>query len=351
MKYYLIIIGLVVLGVVYGNLDADEVARPDTVMSPAPETHVTGEDWSLSLALQPGSIQGNSTYHINFPGGESELEFPLKHSLFGLTCVLTYGENQTDDQLRSRLSISWFTSLSSNAGHMKDSDWIDNDIALFTDLGLPVPGNEHPGKDIYSESQAELKASLTDVNYAISLNAASRQGGMNTGLVAGYQTQRFEYDISNTAQVGYGPYAPYFTGNVPGPVLVYRITYKIPYLGLRTEFLLDKHIQGKIGLGFSGWVQADDVDDHLLRYKVGKGDCQGSAFMFSLGFQWMFKPQCALQVFYTHMSIDTQGTQIQEWYGNDPASPGVDDTGDWVSVDDKITATMSTSYFGIGYKF
>lgn len=73
--------------------------------------------------------------------------------------------------------------------------------------------------------------------------------------------------------------------------------------------------------------------------------------MLGLGLQWVVKPQWFVQFDTSFLKIDTSGTQVQQWYGDDPASPGFDDTGSSVSIDNEITASMWTSYLGISYRF
>jgi hypothetical protein len=55
---------------------------------------------------------------------------------------------------------------------------------------------------------------------------------------------------------------------------------------------------------------------------------------------------------FDYLKIDTKGTQKQNWYGDDPASPDVDDTGDRVTgIREKIKSNQITIQAQIGYEF
>ncbi|MBL7085038.1 MAG: hypothetical protein ISS43_02895, partial [Candidatus Omnitrophica bacterium] len=111
-----------------------------------------------TLGLQSGYITGDTTYHITFAedvlgfvfSGESELEFPLDNFLLGVEGVLGYKDFRNDKRDKARLSVSWFTDVSSDAGKMQDSDWLNNNYDIL------YTGSTHPGLDIYSESDTDL---------------------------------------------------------------------------------------------------------------------------------------------------------------------------------------------------
>lgn len=218
MKYYYIMLGFLICWVANINAVAAELTQPK-------KTAFLGEDLSLSVALKTGYVQGDTTYRIDFLSGASELKFPLQHSLLGLEISLGHTGWESDNEFRGKLVFNISSNLSSEEGKMKDSDWIHNDVAFFTQLGKP--GYQHTGKDIYSESDARLKAKIVDISYVLDL---SNKPEMTISALVGYRTQRFEYEISDTVQVGYGPYAPCFTGSIPGKTLEYRVRYEFIYL-------------------------------------------------------------------------------------------------------------------------
>ncbi len=284
-------------------------------------------DWSpeqrflinLGLGLQTGYITGDSTYRISFSGGASELEFPVDNALLGVVVVLHIkgkeGEEIKQDRDKTRFNIEWVTSISDKAGKVKDSDWLD--------------GDGHPGLDIYSESDAELDFNAVDLNFIYNFWPTEN---ITIGPMLGYKYQKLEYGIYNLNQVGYGPYHPMYTSFVSGKVGDYEVKYSIPYLGLDNHILLGDKFQLNLEFGYSPWAEAEDIDDHILRYKLSTADCDGDAYFLGLGANWKFLSDWLLQIGGKYVDIDTAGIQHQEFY----AGPHMGTTYD---VDDKITSS------------
>src|SRR4030042_4472082 len=111
-------------------------------VEPEAETRLTsnGGRVTLDLGIQSGYLKGDTTYHIDFPGGASELEFPLETYLVGPELVWGYRNPQKQDQFVFK--IKWLRNIDNGSGKMKDSDWVERG-------GPPRP-------DIYSESDIEL---------------------------------------------------------------------------------------------------------------------------------------------------------------------------------------------------
>ena len=265
----------------------------------------------VDIGIRAGYLKGDSTYHISFDGGASELEFPLRVFLLGPEIGLGY--KNTKNQEKLRLNLIWLTSITEGTGKMKDSDWID--------------GDGQPGLDIYSESDIELKANIFHINLLYNFWPTKN---ISIGPVVGYKYQQFKYDISNTDQVGYGIYAP-FTASPRGRTLEYKAIYHIPYFGLNSGILFLERFQANIKLGYAPWAFAKDRDDHLLRYKLSRGDTDGYAYFANLNADWNFWPHLYLTISGEYMKIRTTGTQHQSFY----AGPFVGTTYD---VDDKITS-------------
>jgi outer membrane protease len=284
---------------------------------PQPEAAEEGWDFYggreyFDLGVRGGYLKGDTTYHISFDGGASELEFPLKVFLLGPE--IGWGYKNPKKQEKLRLNIIWLTNISDGSGKMKDSDWID--------------GDGQPGLDIYSESDIKLKANIFHVNLLYNFWPTRN---ISIGPLIGYKYQQFKYHVSDTDQVGYGIYASLYTVSVSGRTLDYKVTYHIPYFGLNSDLLLGKKIQANLKLGYTPWAFANDRDDHLLRYKLSKGDTDGYAYFANLNADWNFFPRLYLTVSGEYMKIHTTGTQHQSFY----AGPYVGITYD---VDDKITS-------------
>jgi len=295
------------------------------------------ENFPCSFFVTGGYIKGDTTYHISYyegaSGVESELEFPLDNYLLKIEVSLRY-KKSNDGQDKANLTIGWFTNIGSYAGKLKDSDWLSDD------LDISLVGSAHPGKDIYSESDASLKANIIDANLLYNFYFTQN---ITVGGIIGYRHQRFEYDVSNADQIGYGPYYPYFTVYVPGPVLDYEVEYDIPYLGLNTNLLCGQEFELNLRAAFSPWTYVHDRDDHILRYKLSKGSCRGSAFFISINADWRFSSGL-LRIGGEYTNIDTQGTQYQEFYAGEWK-------GESFTVNDEITSSFWVVFIGVGCNF
>lgn len=174
-----------------------------TSTSYAGETEEFGEvlgidNLCLTAGLQYGRIEGNTTYN-NFTSSnsESKLEFPLANSLAGFEIVLGYKDSDQALQPSHKVTLKTFTNHWSDAGKMKDSDWISD----VDDVGYI--GEVHKGLDIYSESDAQLRLNINDLNYIYNFTPAK---GLTFGGLIGYRYQKLRYEIRDSNQVGYGLY-------------------------------------------------------------------------------------------------------------------------------------------------
>ncbi len=287
----------------------------------------------FDIGLPVGYTSGDTTYHTSSydaagNGTESELEFPIKTYLIGLHGEL--GTNKLQEKNRFMVKMTWLTNLGSGSGKMKDSDWLTDNIDIAT------VGATHPGKDIYSESDIDLSATIFDVHALYIFHPVS---GLSLGPLGGYLYEHFHYDISNTNQVGYGPYnnppngSPSFTGVVLGNTLNYEVKYRIPYLGVHAAQQLGDSFQVGMEAGYSPWADAEDRDDHLLRSKLSTGTATGTAYLANLSARWDISGTDFLQLTGSYENIYTKGTQHQYFYAGPFAGQSAD-------VNDKITSSQ-----------
>jgi outer membrane protease len=279
-----------------------------------------------------GYLNGNTLYHISVydaTGGiESELEFPLNTVLFGLEGG--YVSKNAKGQDEFRIGLQWFTNIDSGSGKLKDSDWLTDNFDIQAPPSPPYPPNSgypHPGLDIYSESDIALKANIIDLrgsyNNWISDN-------LSIGPLGGFLYQNYQFDASNVNQVGYGPWAPGYTGSASGLVLTYEVTYAIPYLGIHSEILVSRSFQAAFDLGYSPWAAAEDKDDHILRKKLSRAKTTGSAYLATITAQWHIEDNDFVLIRGQYLGIKTTGTQTQTFY---------DGSGDiFTGINDKITS-------------
>jgi len=160
----------------------------------------------------------------------------------------------------------------------------------------------------------------------------------------GYRYQIFDYDVKNTNQIGYGPYDPSFTISVRGNTLAYKIKYYIPYVGLSSNLTLGKAFKTSLSLGYSPWTVVKDEDDHLLRYKLSKGDTDGHAVIGNLNTSLRLLAHLYLSAGADYLWIHTKGTQDQSFYGGPYYG--------WnAEVDDEIKSSQWLFYGMMTYRF
>ncbi len=289
------------------------------------------------IGLETRYVQGDSTYRISFDNtwangghGESELEFPLNNLMAGVSLVIGSRHEKNPNQTKGWFSLTWLGVVNEPAGTMKDSDWVENDAAY----GEPP----HAGRDMYTESDAQLQGTIFDMNYAYHFTFYN---SWTIGPMLGYRYQGFEYNI-------YGYRGIYWTTPVSGEgkILEYKIAYKLPYIGLSSGLLFGRNNQFQLHLTFaySDWAKAEDRDNHILRYKLHKGDCEGEAYLINLNLDWRSYSRWILSLGAEYVDIETRGRQHQSFY----AGPYKGTTYD---VDDKITSCYWSAIFRISYAF
>jgi outer membrane protease len=284
-----------------------------------------------------GYLTGNTLYHISVydaTGGiESELEFPLNTVLFSLEGG--YVSKNAKGQDAFKIGFQWSTNLSNGSGKLKDSDWLSGAVETSPPpdgLGFPA----HPGLDIYSESDIVLKANSIDLRASYNFWAST---DVAFGPMGGLLYQNFQYDASNVKQVGYGPYAPGYTGSQSGLVLTYEVTYTIPYLGVHSEMLVSRSFQAFLDIGFSPWTSAKDTDDHVLRGKRSTGSTSGNTYLATVTAQWDIEDNDFFLIRGQYLKIDTTGKQTQTWYRDEVTSSGTIPAGTTITgINDKITS-------------
>lgn len=309
----------------------------------APRSRQEPVSGTFSIGL--GYLTGNTLYHISSydaaGGVESELEFPLKTTLFSMAGGVTGRDRKGREQFK--VTLQWLTNIGSGSGELKDSDWLTD---YYDNLWV---GSAHPGLDIYSTSDIDLKANIIDVRGSYNF---WQSDAVSVGPFGGLLYQRFEYDASNVNQVGYGPYAPGYTGFIPGPVLTYDVNYVIPYVGIRSELIAARNFKAVAELGGSPFASASDKDDHLLRGKTAKGSATGTAFLAAISAQWELQDKASLLLQGQYLNINTSGTQTQTWYRDEVTPLGTIPAGTVVSgIDDKITSQQTSITVLFSHRF
>jgi outer membrane protease len=300
-----------------------------------PAKSFAGETFAR-IGPELGYMNGDSTCRISFDEpwesgghGESELEFPLDNLLVGMSLVAGTRHVKTD-QVIGRFGMTLLVIPTADAGIMKDSDWIENDAAYGE-----AP---HAGRDQYTESDAQVKGMMFDVNYAYHFRC---NNSLTVGPLIGFRYQQLEYDVIDYRGI-------YWTTPVSreGKAMEYEVKYRIPYIGLSSGLVFGANNQFQIhlSLSYSGWAMADDRDDHLLKYKWAEADCKGDAYLISFDCSWEFRPHWLLGIGAEYVDIDTTGTQYQTYYGGPFAGQTFHD------IHDTITSYAWSALFRICYR-
>lgn len=286
----------------------------------------------LDLTLGHGMLSGDTTYQIggtvDTPSGSSEIHFPLSELEFPLDVYMLSVGGSLEFAEKWKLSANVKKNINSDAGKMKDSDW-----GIFFD--------DPDSLDIYSESDADLEALITDINLRYRFYKKS-----NWSFIAGlgYLRQNFDYEISNLDQwyPSLNDYYGYDIGHdyVSGKVLEYEVTYNIPYMEIGTQFKIKDKFRLEASLGYSPLVNVTDEDNHILRSKISEGDCDGDAILLSLEGRYDFLTHWFLTLQLDYMMIETDGKQKQYTYG------------EWTAtIDQEIESEQIFAALAVGYAF
>lgn len=243
---------------------------------------------------------------------KSQLEFPLDVVMAGAAV----GLHSTRETLYTwSIEGSYFTNIDNPGGVMKDHDW-ETDTATW-----------RVEKFSYTESRAEMKSTLITVEGYLRVLQRQRFG---LDLWGGFRYQKIEQDI-----IGYDGWQIDTNGvrhTVSGieKGIYYKVTYKSPHLGLRSNIRLRHHTVISAKAAFA-LMWASDFDDHLLRNKTATADITGKGFISGVSISHQMPRTGKIQPFFELASefvyLHASGNQTQRWYGDDPITPDDDDTG------------------------
>jgi len=271
---------------------------------------VYAEGSKVNLTLGIDKASGDTTYQIggtiDLAGGESEeIHFPLSQLEFPLDVYMVSVGGSIEFAEKWKVNVGVKKNITSDAGKMKDSDW-----GIYWLEGYPW--GEQDTLDIYSESDADLDALMMDINLRYRFYERS---DWSFAAGVGYIRQNFDYEVSNLDQ--WYPSSNYYFGydwphdHVSGKIITYEARYSIPYVEIATGSKLKDKFHVEASLGYSPMVNVTDEDNHILRDRVTKGDCDGDAILFSLKGHYEFRKPWFLTIQVGYMSIDTDGKETQ----------------------------------------
>jgi len=282
---------------------------------------------------------GHTEYTITFPFvderqvsylGESRLEFPLDVWMGGGN-VSIRGEGW---EPAWSLGCAVRRNLSHPHDPMTDRDWLTE---LPTDT-----------RWLYSstESGAELTAWFVEADLRARL--LHRGPAVLAGRL-GYRYTRLSYDIRGLdgwLNEGTGP-RPYPHVDDEVQVLTYRVSHHLPLVGMAIEVRSAHGLEAEVGARFSPHAYANDLDDHVLRFKTAESTCTGTAYIFDLRAHVPLPSSRVPAGMFVELRaewgrVDTDGDQSQRWYGDDPVSEENDTGGSISGIDSRIEAEMAS---------
>ena len=290
---------------------------------------LTAADLTHSALFQVNSLWGETAYEIAPEEGISRLSWPMDMRLLGAVYTACF-RNMIEAEFSMQAS-PW----SESPRVMEDWDWIN-------ESGGPgwIPYDE---LDIYSRSMLDSKALLlgSDVRiFLFSLPFAS------LGALGGARYQEADFRAYNTTQTGFGSWRNY-TGTVLGPTTTYTVEYRFVHIGTTFKLHADRRLRFTVDTSFIPYSRAKDEDNHIRRLRISRSEATGTGSMFSLSMQYFFTDTWYASTTCSKLRIKTSGDQMQYWYGNDPATPSFDDTGQILTGID-VDIEQETFHVGIG---
>jgi hypothetical protein len=289
---------------------------------------------STGLAL----MKGDTTYQI---GGEveyannesSKVRFPISELVFPLDVyIATFnGKFQLDQNWKLVLGVK--KNISTESGKMEDSDWGYYYL-------LNVPGADPDSFDVYSKSDANVNLMIAEIGARYYFSRKTYKSSEVSFFAGGkYIYHNFDFDISNVDEwYPSQPDEPHT--RVDGKVLTYEVTKHIPAATIGIELKSQEKLSFDAYFGYSPFVTVEDKDNHLLRSKISKAECDGDATLLSLSGSYNFHPQWTIDLRFDYISIDTKGHQKQ--YIN----------GDYLAtIEQKNFSEITTYGLSVSYSF
>lgn len=254
-----------------------------------------GKNDVFELRVGVGPQAGETTYQIggtvDTSAGAEEYWFPISELAFPLYVAQASVDMSFTIFKTLTISLGATKNLTTDAGTMKDSDWITE----YNTSQL----------DIYSESDAELDMLMLDVNIlyrVINSSVWTLEAGV------GFLYQDFSYECGDFVQ-SY-PSAPWYGSDYySGLGITYDVTFYIPYLMVAADITFKKKIELSAKLCVSPYTYAEDEDNHVLREIISYGDYDGTAVMVSLAGRYNFSNTWFVDLSFDGRSINTTGTQ------------------------------------------
>ena len=278
----------------------------------------------LHIDLDGSYVKGRTIYHMSFDnswaaGGhiESELEFPVANYFYGFSLAAVEEDASVAGGVRASLAYLYRRAVSGYAGTMKDSDWIENDLAL---CGVRCAANT-PGRDLYSESDDDLERGVhTEISYTYYTAAGPT---LSIGAVFGYSRFELFHSVIGGSGVYWDTPITFFDETV----ITFEVDHRMPYLGLTSIYRPAAATTLELSVLYSDWVSIDYVDTHLYpdwdaanapnnRDRRFVGSTEGEGYVVRGNGEWRLAGGVSLYLAADYTEMSTAGGQNQETYLN-----------------------------------
>ncbi|MBI4727705.1 omptin family outer membrane protease [candidate division TA06 bacterium] len=304
-----------------------------------------GEKIDLSLSLQGKKVSGYTEYHIKFPtsvwhwedttwvehtvNGQSVLAFPVDGYRIE---ALVNSRLKLSKKLTFIFGLGFSTIISQPNDAMVDSDYVDlSSLGSFSN---------------WVNGATQSSVSYSNYEFLITAGYPLFSGKPWEVIpIVGYQTSKNRFDVMGLAGwynvYGYRETVDslYYAGmNVSD----YEVTYNRIMTGAQVKTKDAAKVGFSLKAFYSPWVKASDYDNHLLRFKESSTEAKGKGYSLEGTIKVSVYTTRAGSILsvgggYSMLRIKATGSQIQKWYGDDPATDGFDDTG---SVSSPIDNTL-----------
>jgi len=248
------------------------------------------------------SWSGDNTYQIGnpvhwFDGTVDQGYFPFSELAFPLDIAMVTAQANVEFYDTWMFMGSVKKNVTDPDDQMIDKDWI-------TDA--------NPSQlDVYSNSN------ITDFDgyeFDFSVKYKFLQGenwSLDGG--AGYLYQNWQYEASVVRQYSPSGLDGFDYLGDGRPAIRYTLEYNIPYFQVGGKVKLGNKVSLLSRLSYSPWVDAENVDQHMLRYKVNKGDLDGYSWMFKVEGQYDFSEHWFMTASYDYKQMKVDGTMRAEF--------------------------------------
>ena len=244
----------------------------------------------------------------------SELDFPIDVLLGGAALEV---RGVLPSRYTWSLGAEGMSNLNEDPGlKMRDYDW------------LTWPG-QFDGKFSSTESDASITSREFGLNGSIEF---LKSAPWSLDLVGAVRAYRLDEDLTGISGWQLDTSYQQVNFNIPDTLaLRYSIHYVISSVGVRARYT--PYPGSSVSFSASpGIASVSDVDDHVLRFKRSTADGTGFALVTAFDARLpLHRPstpdRLSLVIGGSYEVASVSAKQTQTWYGDDPSTPGVNDTG------------------------